>query len=61
MNPLSPNHIKNRSLEILDFIMFKLDEDQNKLSIKEKVALLGLNFLSKNLEQLDEVHNVEYQ
>lgn len=44
----SPDHVKNRGLEILDFILFKLDEDQNKLSIEEKVALLGLNFLSEN-------------
>ncbi|WP_252060361.1 DUF262 domain-containing protein [Acinetobacter sp. AHP123] len=41
----SPDHVKNRGLEILDFILLKLDEDQNKLSIDEKVALLGLDFL----------------
>ena len=57
----SPDHVKNRGLEILDFILFKLDEDQNKLSIEDKVALLGLNFLNKNLEQLSEANNVEYQ
>lgn len=57
----SPDHVKNRGLEILDFILFKLDEDQNKLTIEEKVALLGLNFSSKSLEQLGETNNVEYQ
>lgn len=57
----SPDHVKNRGLKILDFILSKLDEDQNKLSIEEKISLLGLNFLSNNLEQLGEANNVEYQ
>lgn len=57
----NPDHVKNRGLKILDFILLKLDEDQNKLSIEDKVALLGLNFLNKNLEQLSEANNVEYQ
>lgn len=56
-----PDHVKNRGLKMLDFILLKLDEDQNKLSIEDKVALLGLNFLNKNLEQLSEANNVEYQ
>ncbi|MEX5379564.1 DUF262 domain-containing protein [Acinetobacter towneri] len=57
----NPDHVKNRGLKILDFILSKLDEDQNKLSIEEKISLLGLNFLSNNLEQLGEANNVEYQ
>ncbi len=57
----TPDHVKNRGLKILDFILSKLDEDQNKLSIEEKISLLGLNFLSNNLEQLGETNNVEYQ
>jgi len=57
----NPDHVKNRGLKILDFILSKLDEDPNKLSIEEKISLLGLNFLSNNLEQLGKANNVEYQ
>lgn len=57
----NPDHVKNRGLKILDFILLKLDADQHTLSVKDKVALLGLNFLNKNLEQLSEANNVEYQ
>lgn len=55
----SPDSVKNRGLEILDFILLKLDEDQSKLSKEEKVSLLGLSFLNIEITQIDDSIDVD--
>lgn len=50
----NPKSIRERSLKLLEFILTKLDEDQNKLSREERLSLLGLNFLNKEINQIDD-------
>ncbi|MHA3080165.1 DUF262 domain-containing protein [Acinetobacter sp. ANC 5502] len=44
----SPVSVECRGLKLIDFILMKLEEGSNKLSIEEKTSLLGLDFLNKS-------------